>query len=111
MMPSADTAMVHVADDPDRVWAELGVHFLHEASTYASWQTPDIRSAVHSHATSVDDLRAEGIYQVLTPAECVARATETGAINLHPLVGGMPIEAGWDSLRLYCEQVLPNLPR
>ncbi len=111
MMPSADTAMVHVADDPDRVWAELGEHFLHEASTYSSWQTPDIKSAVHSHASSVDDLRAEGIYQVLTPDECVARAAQTGAINLHPLVGGMPIAAGWDSLRLYCDQVLPNLPR
>ena len=111
MMPSADTAMVHVADDPDQVWAELGEHFLHEASTYSSWQTPDIKSAVHSHATGVDDLRAEGIYQVLTPEECVTRAGQTGAINLHPLVGGMPIEAGWDSLRLYCEQVLPNLPR
>jgi len=111
MMPSPDTAMVHVADDPDRVWAELGEHFLHEAGTYSSWQTPDIRSAVHSHAASTDDLRAEGIYQVLTPEECVARATQTGAINLHPLVGGMPIEAGWDSLHLYCEKVLPNLPR
>lgn len=109
MMPSADTAMVHVAEDPDRVWAELGSHFLHEASTYSSWQTPDIRSAVHSHAKSVDDLRAEGIYQVLTPEECAARAAETGAINLHPLVGGMPIDAGWESLRLYSEQVLPRL--
>jgi alkanesulfonate monooxygenase SsuD/methylene tetrahydromethanopterin reductase-like flavin-dependent oxidoreductase (luciferase family) len=109
MMPGAETALVHVADDPDKVWAELGDHFLHEAATYASWQTPDIRSAVHSHATTVDDLRAEGIYQVLTPDECAARAKETGAVNLHPLVGGMPIDAGWESMRSYCEQVLPQL--
>ena len=109
MMPSLDTVMMHVAEDPDEAWSTLGQHFLHEASTYSSWQTPDIKSAVHSHAASVEDLRAEGIYQVLTPAECVARASETGAINLHPLVGGMPIDAGWESLRLYCEQVLPNL--
>jgi len=65
---------------------------------------------VHSHADSVEALRAEGIYQVVTPDECVAQATETGAVNLHPLVGGMPIDAGWESLRLYCEQVLPRLP-
>jgi alkanesulfonate monooxygenase SsuD/methylene tetrahydromethanopterin reductase-like flavin-dependent oxidoreductase (luciferase family) len=109
MMPGAHTAMTHVADDPDKVWAELGDHFLHEATTYASWQTPDIRSAVHSHAATVDSLRAEGIYQVVTPDECAAQAAESGAVNLHPLVGGMPIDAGWESLRLYCEQVLPRV--
>lgn len=109
MMPGADTVMTHVAEDPDEAWAELGEHFFHEASTYRSWQTPDIKSAVHSHAKNVDELREEGIYQVLTPDECAARATETGAVNLHPLVGGMPIDAGWESLRLYCEQVLPKV--
>jgi alkanesulfonate monooxygenase SsuD/methylene tetrahydromethanopterin reductase-like flavin-dependent oxidoreductase (luciferase family) len=109
MMPGSDTVMTHVAEDPDKVWAELGDRFFHEASTYHSWQTPDIKSAVHSHAGNVDELRAEGIYQVLTPDECAARAKETGAVNLHPLVGGMPIDAGWESLRLYCEQVLPKV--
>ena len=108
MMPGADTVMTHVAEDPDKAWAELGDHFFHEASTYHSWQTPDIKSAVHSYATNVDDLRKEGIYQVLTPDECVERVKETGAVNLHPLVGGMPIDAGWESIRLYCEQVLPK---
>src|SRR6185369_3235850 len=54
VMPGVDTYMLHVADDPDRAWAELGEHFLHEASTYAGWQTPDITSAVHSHARTVD---------------------------------------------------------
>jgi hypothetical protein len=101
--------MTHVAEDPDQAWAELGQHFFHEASTYHSWQTPDIKSAVHSYATNVDELRAEGIYQVLTPDECVERAKETGSVGLHPLVGGMPIDAGWDSIRLYCEQVLPKV--
>jgi alkanesulfonate monooxygenase SsuD/methylene tetrahydromethanopterin reductase-like flavin-dependent oxidoreductase (luciferase family) len=109
MMPGSETAMVHVAEDPEKAWSELGKHFLHEATTYASWQTPDIKSAVHSHAASLEDLRKEGIYQVLSPDECVARAAESGAVNLHPLVGGMPIDAGWESVRLYCEQVLPKL--
>ena len=111
-MPGADTNMVHVAEDPDRAWAELGDYFFHEASTYASWQTPDISSAVHSHATSPAELRAEGIYQVLTPDECVARAEEQGAaaqFMLHPLVGGMPIDRGWESLTLFAEKVLPRL--
>ena len=109
MDPGGDFASVHVAEDPDKVWKELGDHFLHEATTYHSWQTPDIKSSVHSHASSVDDLRAEGIYQVLTPAEALERATKYGSLNLHPMVGGMPIDEGWSSLRLYCEQVLPKV--
>jgi len=114
IMPSSDTSMVHVAVDPDKAWAEVGPCFLHEALTYHGWQRPQNRSAVHSHATTVEELRAERIYQVLTPAECVARAEERGAaatFALHPLVGGMPIEAGWESLRLFTDEVLPALAR
>ena len=98
-MPGADTAMVHVATDPDKAWAELGHHLLHEARTYASWQTPDISSAVHSTATTPDQLRAEGIYQILTPAEAVTRE----AVVLHPLCGGMPLDAAWASLQAYTD--------
>ena len=112
-MPGADTVMLHVADDPDKVWATYGQHMLHEATTYADWQTPDISSAVHSHARTVDDLRAEGIYQVRTPDEVVAMGEAQGSeasFCLHPLVGGMPIEEGWRSLTMFTEQVLPRLP-
>jgi alkanesulfonate monooxygenase SsuD/methylene tetrahydromethanopterin reductase-like flavin-dependent oxidoreductase (luciferase family) len=112
MMPGAETMMTFVTDDPDKAWAEHGKHFLHEASTYASWQTPDIRSAVHSHATDADSLRAEGIYRCVTPDELVDElkaAGDAAACNLHPLVGGMPLDAGWQSLSLYTEQVLPKL--
>ena len=105
--------MLHVATDPDKAWAEVGKHLLHEATTYGSWQTPDIRSAVNSHATTVEELRAEGIYRILTPDECVAQAEAQGQLagfNLHPLCGGMPIDKGWESLQLYVENVMPRLP-
>ncbi|MFJ9538735.1 LLM class flavin-dependent oxidoreductase [Streptomyces sp. NPDC101225] len=107
MMPAAETPLLHIAEDPDRAWAEYGRHFLHEARTYASWQSGDIRSAVKSSATTVDDLRGEGVYRILTPDQCV----ELGLDNLvlHPLAGGMPPEEGWRSLRLFTERVLPRL--
>ncbi|MGY1578757.1 LLM class flavin-dependent oxidoreductase [Streptomyces sp. MN13] len=50
---------------------------------------------------------AEGVYRVLTPDECVARGADQ--LVLHPLVGGMPVDEGWRSLRLLCEDVLPRL--
>ncbi len=110
MMPPEDTAMLHIAEDPDKAWADYGKYFLHEATTYASWQTPDIHSAVHSHATTAQELRAEGIYQILSPDQCIERAKAQGDFAtcvLHPMVGGMPPEVGWESLRLYVDAVLP----
>jgi alkanesulfonate monooxygenase SsuD/methylene tetrahydromethanopterin reductase-like flavin-dependent oxidoreductase (luciferase family) len=110
MMPPEDTAMMYVAEDPDKAWAEYGKYFLHEATTYANWQTPDIHSAVHSHAKTVEELRAEGIYQVRTPEEIIESAKPKGDFAttvLHPLIGGMPPEVGWESLRLYVDKVLP----
>ncbi|MFE0100882.1 LLM class flavin-dependent oxidoreductase [Streptomyces sp. NPDC059009] len=110
MMPAAETPLLHLSEDPDRTWAEHGEHFLHEARTYASWQNKDIRSAVKSAATTVEELRTEGVYRVLTPDECVA-FVEGGAANLvlHPLSGGMPVDEGWRSLHLFGENVLPRL--
>ncbi|MGW2814632.1 LLM class flavin-dependent oxidoreductase [Streptomyces sp. NPDC001415] len=107
MMPAAHTPLLHISEDPDRTWAEYGEHFLHEARMYASWQSKDIRSAVKSGATSVAELRAEGVYRVVTPEECAA--LEGDSLVLHPLCGGMPVDEGWRSLHLFCERVLPAL--
>lgn len=93
MMPAEVTPLLHLSEDPDR--------------TYASWQSKDIRSAVRSAATTVAELRAEGVYRVVTPEECLALGLES--LVLHPLCGGMPLEEGWRSLRLFCDEVLPGL--
>ena len=107
MMPTAETPLLHIAENPDDAWARHGEHFLHEARTYASWQSGDIRSAVRSAAASVEELRAEGVYRILTPDECVEQGLDN--LVLHPLAGGMPVEEGWRSLRLFAERVLPAL--
>jgi alkanesulfonate monooxygenase SsuD/methylene tetrahydromethanopterin reductase-like flavin-dependent oxidoreductase (luciferase family) len=107
MMPAESTPLLHLSEDPDRTWAEHGRHFLHEARTYASWQSGDIKSAVRSGATTVEELRAEGVYRIVTPEECLA--LELDNYVLHPLSGGMPLDEGRRSLQLYCENVLPRL--
>ena len=107
MMPARETPLLHVSEDPDRCWARYGEHFLHEARTYASWQSKDIRSAVRSTATTTRELRAEGVYRIVTPDECVALGLES--LVLHPLCGGMPVDEAWRSLRLFGEDVLPRL--
>ncbi|MFJ8077902.1 LLM class flavin-dependent oxidoreductase [Streptomyces sp. NPDC096176] len=109
MMPAEKTPLLHLSEDPDRTWALYGEHFLHEARTYASWQSKDIRSAVRSGAGTAAELRSEGVYRVVTPDECVSLGAES--LVLHPLCGGMPVDEGWRSLQLLCEHVLPRLTR
>ena len=62
---------------------------------------------VHTHATNVEELREEGIYQFLSPDQAINRIRETGALSLHPLCGGMPIDSAWQSLELTVDKVLP----
>lgn len=109
-----------LSEDPDRTWDQIGSYLLHEATTYHSWQRDENRlpgndraSVVESSATTVGELRDEGVFQVLTPDECLALADELGPLGLltnHPLCGGTPAELGWESLRLFGEEVLPRLP-
>ena len=100
---------VHVSEDPEGEWARVGPYALYDAQTYAAWQTPGQRSAMHVEARTVDDVRRSTAYRIVTPEECVALARETGRIVLHPLMGGMPPALGWQGLRLFAEKVLPRI--
>jgi alkanesulfonate monooxygenase SsuD/methylene tetrahydromethanopterin reductase-like flavin-dependent oxidoreductase (luciferase family) len=112
IMPPENTALTLIQEDPDKAWAELGDNLLHEAQRYQSWQTADVHSAVSSKATTAEELRAEGIYRILSPEETVAACRAEGdfaTIVLHPLCGGVPVDRGWETVNLYVEKVLPAL--
>ena len=100
---------VHVSEDPEREWARVGPHALYDAQTYAAWQPPGQRSAMHVEARTVDEVRRSSAYRIVTPEDCVALARETGRIVLHPLMGGMPPALGWQGLTLFAEKVLPHI--
>jgi hypothetical protein len=34
---------------------------------------------------------------------------DAASLAVHPLVGGMPLDAGWSCVTLLCEKVLPRL--
>jgi alkanesulfonate monooxygenase SsuD/methylene tetrahydromethanopterin reductase-like flavin-dependent oxidoreductase (luciferase family) len=104
---------VFVADDPDATWEQIGPHALFDAQTYAAWQEGPQRSAVDvKGATTWQDVRDSGVYQVLTPDECVALSEEQGELGsvlLHPLMGGIPPDLAWASLELFEQKVLPRV--
>jgi alkanesulfonate monooxygenase SsuD/methylene tetrahydromethanopterin reductase-like flavin-dependent oxidoreductase (luciferase family) len=109
MAPSGPS-FVHVTEDPERTWADLGKYALYDATTYATWQTHDHDNVVAlESATTVDDLIASGMWAVVTPAQAIELGRTHGAVALHPLMGGMPPEWGWESLQLFADKVMPHL--
>ena len=109
--PPADFSVLFIHEDPDRAWTELGQYFLNETIEYSSWKTAGVNRPLEFSSHSVAALRAERRYEIITPAECLRRHRERDDFfaALHPLIGGMPLEAAWQCLHLYCEQVLAPL--
>lgn len=111
-LPQGMPGTVVISEDPDRTWAEVGPYLLREATAYAKWQTPDVRSLVTSKATNLAELRAEGIYRVMTPDECLEMCRSMGqlaAVVVHPLCGGTPADLAWPSMELFADKVLPHM--
>jgi alkanesulfonate monooxygenase SsuD/methylene tetrahydromethanopterin reductase-like flavin-dependent oxidoreductase (luciferase family) len=107
--PTGMVMSAFIAEDPDRAWAEIGPHMLHDARAYAAW-LKDAASATKSVATSVAELRAQrGPYQILTPEEAVAYIKTNGILLLQPLCGGLAPEIAWRSLELLKNRVLTTL--
>ncbi len=103
---------VFVTDDPDRSWAELGPHALHEANGYGRWAAATPGASPYEPVGTVGELRRSDRYAVVTPDECVALARgldARSALQLKPLVGGLDPDLGWRSLELFADRVLPAL--
>jgi alkanesulfonate monooxygenase SsuD/methylene tetrahydromethanopterin reductase-like flavin-dependent oxidoreductase (luciferase family) len=104
---------LHVAEDPDRAWARIAPHALHETNCYAQWMAQSMGDkSVFKASADAAQLRASGAYQVVTPEQCLDIARQLGPggrLALHPLMGGMPPDLGWECLELFAAKVLPQL--
>lgn len=106
------TSLLNIAEDPDQAWEQLAPHALHETNCYARWQAQTGVTGIFEESTDADALRESGVYQVLTPQQAldmISTCGDQGYIMLHPLVGGIDPAFGWNSLRLFAEQVMPQL--
>ncbi len=111
MRPSGPT-FIHVTEDPDKTWSEIGPYVLHEAQTYARIQTGGQHSVPMVSAESVEDLKASPQVLVGTPDDILERAESIdtgGALTFNPLAGGLPPRLAWESLELFAAEVLPRL--
>jgi hypothetical protein len=104
---------LHVSEDPERAWAHIAPHALHETNSYGRWMAASMGDrAVYAESDDAAALRASGAYRVVTPDECVAIARELGPggrLAFHPLMGGMDPALGWESLELVRQRVMPHL--
>jgi hypothetical protein len=113
--PGGDTSFFHLATDVEKGWAEVAPFALHEATSYGRWMAEaGVGSAGGWPAppADADELRARGQYRVLTPDDLVAELKAGGPFAFalfHPLMGGIPPDLGWSSLRLFEEEVLPRV--
>lgn len=110
----AGPAFLHVSLDPDRDWNRIGPLALHDAQQFHAWQPSGPRAMTHSVATTLAELRAEGVYQILTPEDAVAAIRDLPAgstLVLHPLMGGLDPDIAAESLELLEHQVLPQVAR
>ena len=96
---------VHVADDPERAWAQIEPHARHELERYGAWSAA-FEGHLYRSVTDVEQARRDGFYAVLTPDECIDVArrldAEGSTVLFKPLIGGLdPDVAG-------CFELLPT---
>lgn len=104
-----EPATTIISEDPQRSWRELGEFLLYDATAYGAWHHPNRRAYAESRAKDIEALVEEGKYRILTPEQALESIEETGSLHLAPLTGGIPLDAGWTSLRLFQDRVQPYL--
>jgi len=107
-------SFLYVTHDPDAVWDAIGPNLLHAANTYARWLADSEHGSNEWYPPlgSVDDLRAGGAYQIVSPEQCIRIAHElgpSGHLVLRPLFGGTEPKEAWASLQLFETDVLPYI--
>lgn len=99
---------IHVSKDPDRDWARIAPHALHENNEYGAWAKGEPQYP-YQPTSDVNSLRESGLYRVLTPEETISLAKRMGYLGLKGLMGGMDPDLAAESLALVEKEVLPAL--
>ncbi|OBI14004.1 LLM class flavin-dependent oxidoreductase, partial [Mycobacterium sp. E2497] len=108
--PESGSRVTLLHADPDEAWSCYGAFIMNEAAEYSGWKRPGVPRPNEAGATSIEDLRRLNHVEILTPAQLVdqIRAGRREVV-MNPLMGGLPIDAGWASLHLLTDDVLPHV--
>lgn len=98
-----------ISENPEACWNDYGEYLLYDATAYGKWRHANRRAYAESFASSLDELKAEGKYRIVSPDQAVEIIARTGSLHLAPLVGGLPLDVGWKCLELFAGKVQPHL--
>lgn len=107
-----DAGFVHLASDVEAGWATIEPYVRHDAECYARWAEeagiPASPAYRRSHPDIMVDIRSRGLQRVVTPSQLVAEieADPSRLVILNPMIGGLPPDEAWRSLRLFEHGVL-----
>jgi alkanesulfonate monooxygenase SsuD/methylene tetrahydromethanopterin reductase-like flavin-dependent oxidoreductase (luciferase family) len=100
---------VHVFEDPEKGWAEIGENLLYYFRSYAEFSSSAESSSSPMHGmTTVEAIRTSGLINIVTPDQALELARQR-PVSLLPLQGGIRPEIGWKTLELFVDKVLPKL--
>lgn len=102
--------LVAVSNDPEATWRDVAPFCLEYMNSYAEWIRKGSGAVVarYQEVSNVNELREAGLLRVLSPEECVEWVREReGTFMIVPLLSGLPVAIGWESLRLLADHVFP----
>lgn len=104
---------LHVTEDPDRDWETLAPHLMYTTNSNAQWaKERGVGSTTYPLVESIDELKQQPHFAVVTPEQCVELCIERGIdseLMFQPLMGGLAPEFAWQSLELFKSAVLPRI--
>ena len=112
-MPAVGPRFLHVTRDVDAARRELAPFVAHDRESYGRW-AQDAELDTGFRRVGDDGLWSDPEYRVVTPDECVELVQGLGAgatVPVTPMMGGIPPELAWESLRLIVEEVMPRVDR
>jgi len=109
--PGSGNAMMVVEDDPETAWDELAPFYFRELREYSSWKLEGVPRPSEEHVETLDDLRSQGRFEIVTPkqARALLRSGQRSTVVVHPLAGGTPPTRAWAQLRRFTDEVLGPL--
>jgi alkanesulfonate monooxygenase SsuD/methylene tetrahydromethanopterin reductase-like flavin-dependent oxidoreductase (luciferase family) len=111
--PHKSPLFLHVSEDPERDWELVAPHVLYTARSNAEWaKERGVGATPYPAADSVEELKGHPRFMVCTPDELVEHMISLppdAEMGFQPLMGGLPPDVGWESLRLFEHRVLPRI--
>ncbi|ORB84901.1 luciferase [Mycobacterium kansasii] len=108
--PENGSTVTLLHPDPDEAWSRYGSFIMNETAEYSAWKRAGVPRPNEKPAGSVDELRALNNVEILTPEQLIDQIRSgRREVVMNPLVGGLPLDAGWASLQLLTDKVLPRV--